>query len=355
MKLSPAATLRQLVGNIPRVDIAFQPTPLQELPRFRKMLGGPRIWMKRDDLTGLAFGGNKARKLEFMIADALAQGADVIVTSAAAHSNMLRQTCAACRQYGLDIHLVMRGTGEEPVQGNLLLDYLFGADMTFIPTKDPYSQLSVDVMNRVVSDLKSRGRHPYVIDMRYGSGALATLGYVWASAELREQFNRLGIEKPTIICSTGSGTTQAGLLLGAELLGADFRIVGVSVQQSTELMIPRIVKKVQDAAVLLGVESALSPEQVVVDDRWIGPAYGVPTPECMEAMRLVAHTEGIVVDPVYSGKGLSGLIGWVREGRLAPSDDVVFIHTGGTPAIFAMTEELVPELRSQGQTIEVVK
>lgn len=355
MKSTPATRLRHLLDNIPRVNIAFQPTPLQELPRFRGALGGPRIWMKRDDVTGLAFGGNKARKLEFMIADALAQGADVIVTSAAAQSNMLRQTCAACRQYGLDIHLVMRGTGDEPVQGNLLLDYLFGADMTFIPTKDPYSQLSVDVMNRVVADLKARGRRPYVIDMRYQSGALAALGYVWASAELYEQFEQVGIDSPTLICSTGSGTTQAGLLLGAELMGADFDIVGVSVQQPTEMMIPRVVKKTQDAAELLGVESALAPEQVVVDDRWIGPAYGVPTPACLEAMKLAARTEGIVVDPVYSGKGLSGLIGWVREGRFAPSDDVVFIHTGGTPAIFAMTQELVPELRSAGQVIEVVK
>ena len=355
MNPSPTATLRQLVGTIPRVNIAFQPTPLQELPRLRKTLGGPRIWMKRDDLTGLAFGGNKARKLEFLIADALVRGADVIVTSAAAQSNMLRQTCAACRQYGLDIHLVMRGTGDEPVQGNLLLDYLFGADMTFIPTKDPYSQLSVDVMNRIIGDLKARGRNPYVIDLRYESGALATLGYVWASAELHEQFRQAGIEKPTIICSTSSGTTQAGLILGAELMGAEFRIVGVSVQQSTEKMIPRIMKKAQDAAALLGVESALSSEQVIVDDRWIGPAYGVLTPECMEAMRLAARTEGIVVDPVYSGKGLSGLIGWVREGKFLPSDEVVFIHTGGTPAIFAMTDELVPELRSEGQVIEVVK
>jgi L-cysteate sulfo-lyase len=350
-----ATTVRQLLGKVPRVDIAFLPTPLQELPRLRKRLGGPRIWMKRDDVTGLAFGGNKARKLEYMIADVLAQGADVIVTSAAAQSNMLRQTCAACRQYGLDIHLVMRGTGDEPVQGNLLLDYLFGADMTFISTKDPYSQLSVDVMNRIVADLKARGRKPYVLDMRYESGALATLGYVWASVELYEQFAQLGIERPVVFCSTGSGTTQAGLILGAELLGVEFRVVGISVQQSTEKMIPRIVKKVQDAATVLGVESALVPEQVIVDDRWIGSAYGVPTPECIEAMKLGARTEGIVVDPVYSGKGLSGLIGWVREERFLPSDDVVFIHTGGTPGIFAMADELFPEFRSGGQIIEVVR
>jgi len=348
------ASLRALCERLPRVSLAFQPTPLQELPRLSKLLGGPRILIKRDDLTGLAFGGNKPRKLEFMMADALAQGADTIVTSAAAQSNMLRMTCAAARQLGLDIHLVMRGTGNEPAQGNLLLDYLFGADMTFIKTTDPYSQLSVEVMQRIVADLKARGRRPYVIDMRYESGALATLGYVRASAELQEQFVALGLERPIVICSTGSGTTQAGLLLGGELLGAGFRPMGVSVQQSTEKMVPRVVEKVQKAAALLGVSTRLTGEEVVIDDRWIGPAYGVPTPECVEAIKLLARTEGIVLDPVYSGKGLSGLIGRIREGSLGADDTVVFIHTGGTPALFAFAEQLVGEFRSPEQTIEVV-
>lgn len=353
-RLSPSA-LRQLLGRIPRVDLAFQPTPLQELPRLSQLLGGPRILIKRDDLTGLAFGGNKPRKLEFMMADALAQGADTIVTSAAAQSNMLRMTCAAARQLGLDIHLVMRGTGQEPIQGNLLLDYLFGADMTFIKTTDPYSQLSVDVMQRIVDGLRAKGRKPYVIDMRYQSGALATLGYVWASAELAEQLASMGIDSPTVICSTGSGTTQGGLLLGGELLGASFKPVGMSVQQSTERMVPRVVEKVQSAAALLGVETCLTAAQVAIDDRWIGPAYGVATPEGIEAIKLLARTEGIVLDPVYSGKGFSGLIGQIREGRLTSADTAVFIHTGGTPALFAYAGELASQFRSPGQIIEIAE
>jgi D-cysteine desulfhydrase family pyridoxal phosphate-dependent enzyme len=353
VELPSTTSLRELVGRIPRISLAFLPTPLQEVPRLRQAVGGPRLMMKRDDLTGLAFGGNKARKLEFMLADALAQGADIIVTSAAAQSNMLRMTCAACRQLGLDVHLVLRGTGQESVQGNLLLDYLFGAHLTFIKTTDPYSQLSVDVMQRLVAELKAQGRHPYVIDMRYESGALATLGYVWAAAELQEQFVAQGITNPTLVCCTGSGTTQAGLLLGGEILGTQWPVIGISVQQSADKMAPRVAKKAHDAAALLGYATRLDEQVIVVDDRWIGPAYGVPTPECIEAIQLAARQEGIVLDPVYSGKGLSGLIGRCREGAFTATDTVVFVHTGGTPALFAYADQLAPALRSSDQIVRV--
>jgi D-cysteine desulfhydrase family pyridoxal phosphate-dependent enzyme len=337
------------------VNLAFLPTPLQELPRLSRFLGGPRLLMKRDDQTGLAFGGNKARKLEFLMADALAQGADTIVTTAAAHSNMLRMTCAAARQLGLQIHLIMRGTGQEAVQGNLLLHHLFGADMTFIPTTDPYSQLSLDTMDRVVTDLKARGRRPYVIDLRYQSGGLAALGYVAAAAELAEQFASLGIERPTLVCSTGSGGTQAGLLLGNALMQADFKVIGISVQQSVAKMVPRIAEKINQASEILGVEVEILPEQIVIDDRWIGPAYGVPTPACIEAIKLAARYEGVVLDPVYSGKGLSGLIGLIQAGSLSPSETVVFIHTGGSPALFTFNLELLPDLQSDDRIIEIIE
>lgn len=340
--LSPQI-IQQLLEGIPKVSLAVQPTPLHRLPRLSELVGGPQLFIKRDDLTGLAFGGNKARKLEFLLADALAQGADIIVTSAAAQSNMLRMTCAAARQLGLDIHLVMRGTGQEPIQGNLLLCHLFGAEISFIDTADPYSPLSRETMARLVANLKAQGRTPYIIDMRYQSGALATLGYFAAAAELQEQFNRLGLSQPTIVCSTGSGSTQAGLLLAGEVLESNFKVWGISVQQSSAKMRPRILKKVRETADLLGRPSTITPEQILLDDRWIGPAYGVPTPACIEALKLAARTEGIVMDPVYSGKGFSGLLGRIREGGFDPDDQIVFIHTGGTPALFAYAEQLYPE------------
>lgn len=347
--------IEELLQNTPRVNLAFLPTPLHELPRLSRLLGGPRLFMKRDDQTGLAFGGNKARKLEFLLADALAQGADTIVTTAAAHSNMLRMTCAAARQLGLHIHLIMRGTGQETVQGNLLLHHLFGADMTFIPTTDPYSRLSLDTMDRVVADLTARSRRPYVIDLRYQSGGLAALGYVAAAAELAQQFAALGIERPILVCSTGSGGTQAGLLLGSALLQADFNVVGISVQQSTARMVPRIAEKIGQAAGILGVEVEIPPERINVDDRWIGEAYGLPTPACIEAIKLAARYEGIVLDPVYSGKGLSGLIGLIRAGTIGESETVVFVHTGGTPALFAFNQELLPGLQSENRIFEVIQ
>ena len=335
--------IHQALEGVPRVSLAFQPTPLQKLSRLSALLGGPQLFIKRDDVTGLAFGGNKARKLEFLLADALAQGADTIVTSAAAQSNMLRMTCAGARQLGLDIHLVMRGTEQEPVQGNLLLCHLFGAEITFINTTDPYSELSLETMQRIVEDLKAQGRTPYIIDMRYQSSALASLGYFAAAAELLEQFNQLGLTRPTIVCSTGSGTTQAGLVLAGEVMQQVFKVWGISVQQSTGDMQPRILKKVEETAKLLGLESTITPDQILLDDRWIGPAYGVPTPACIEALKLVARTEGIVLDPVYSGKGLSGILGRIREGSFGADDQVVFIHTGGTPALFAYADQLYPE------------
>jgi L-cysteate sulfo-lyase len=344
--------INDLLQKVPRVPLAFQPTPLQELPRLSRLLGGPRLFVKRDDMTGLAFGGNKARKFEFIMADALAQGADTIVTTAAAHSNMLRMACAAARQLGLNIHLIMRGTGQEPVQGNLFLDYLFGADMTFIPTTDPYSTMSVEVMQGVVADLEAQGRKPYIIDLRYQSGGLAALGYVAAAAELQAQCLEGGLKQPTVICSTGSGGTQAGLILGSHLMAAGFKVIGISVQQSAAKMVPRIAAKMQEAARLLGVELEEPPAPIVIDDRWIGQAYGLPTAACLEAIKLAARYEGLVLDPVYSGKGLSGLIGQIREGALPAEEPVVFIHTGGTPALFTFSEQLLPGLRAEDQVIK---
>jgi 1-aminocyclopropane-1-carboxylate deaminase/D-cysteine desulfhydrase-like pyridoxal-dependent ACC family enzyme len=320
---------------------------LHDLPRLTALLCGPRLLIKRDDMTGLAFGGNKPRSLEFLMADALAQGADTIISSASAQSNMLRTTAAAARRLGLDVHLVLRGSGDEPLQGNLLIDHLLGAEMTFIQTTDPYSKLSVEVMQRIALDLKARGRTPYIIDVRSHSGALSILGYIWAAAELQDQIGPLGLTRPIVACAVSSGTTLAGLLLGAALMGNPFRVLGLCVQTPASFMLPNVLEKVSSAASLLGQDLHLTPRDVALDDRWIGPAYAVLTPECVDAMKQIARAEGILVDPVYTSKALAGILGLIGEGSLTSDDSVVFLHTGGTPAIFAYAEQLGPLLRPQ--------
>ena len=341
------AQLEERLRQLPRVALAQLPTPLEEAKRLSRLLGGPRVLIKRDDLTGLALGGNKPRKLEFLMADALGQGADAIVISAAAQSNMVRMTCAAAAKLGLDIYPVLRGTPDAEVQGNLLLDHLFGAQITFIDTADPYSQLSVDTMNCLMAELKSKGRRPYVIDMRYASGPLAAVGYVAASVELARQLAAQDMHPSHLFLSTGSGTTQAGLVLGAALLGLGYQVVGISVQQPADKMVPRIAEKVQGAADVLGIAEPLPESPIVVDDGYIGEAYGVPTAAGTEALKLLARSEGIILDPVYTDKGLSGLIGWIRQGCLSRDDTVVFLHTGGVPALFAHSHQIAPALQER--------
>jgi len=269
------------------------------------------------------------------------------VISAAAQSNMVRMTCAAAAKLGLDIYPVLRGTPDAEVQGNLLLDHLFGAQITFIDTADPYSQLSVDTMNCLMAELKSKGRRPYVIDMRYASGPLAAVGYVAASVELARQLAAQDMHPSHLFLSTGSGTTQAGLVLGAALLGLGYQVVGISVQQPADKMVPRIAEKVQGAADVLGIAEPLPESPIVVDDGYIGEAYGVPTAAGTEALKLLARSEGIILDPVYTDKGLSGLIGWIRQGRLSRDDTVVFLHTGGVPALFAHSHQIAPALQER--------
>lgn len=337
--------LQKRLSQVPRVNLAFLPTPLSPLNNLTKALGSPvNLWIKRDDLTGLALGGNKARKLEYILGDAVAKGADAVVTSAASHSNMLRMTSAAARQLGMEIYLVMRGKGNEPVQGNLLLDYVFGANITYIDTLDPYSQFSVDVMNKITNDLIAKGKKPYTIDMRYNSGGLATIGYVNAATELVEQIDQQKIEDPMIICATGSGTTQAGLQLGFHLMGRNYKVQGISAQQSADKMKPRIIAKIKEAADILGEQSSVPESEIFVDDRWIGPSYGVSTSEGMEAIRMMGRYEGILLDPCYSGKSFSGLLGELKEGHLNHRN-VIFIHTGGAPILFSDANEVALAMR----------
>jgi D-cysteine desulfhydrase family pyridoxal phosphate-dependent enzyme len=322
--------------TFPRVDLIGGPTPLQPAPRLSAALGGPEIWLKRDDLTALALGGNKLRKLELLIAEAKARGADVVVTAGAAQSNHCVQTAAACNVNGLDCVVVLRGTEDTPVAGNLLLDHLLGAEVRL-------RDMSMDDRNAaaeaVAEELREEGRRPVVVPVG-GSNALGVIGYAYAAFEIADQARSAGVAPAALVCPSGSGGTQAGLVLGALALGRPFEVHGVSVRADRATLAARVARLASDGAALVD-ETPVDPETVVVHDGYVGPGYGELTAGSLEAIRLIARTEGVFVDPVYTGKALSGLIGEVRAGRWAGGEHVVFVHTGGAPALFAYNERLL--------------
>jgi D-cysteine desulfhydrase family pyridoxal phosphate-dependent enzyme len=329
-----------------RVALAVLPTPIAEAQRLRAALGGatrcPRIFIKRDDLTGLALGGNKARKLEFLMADALAQRADIVVSSGATQSNHARMTAAAARAVGLDCVLVLSARqSDPPLQGNLLLDRLFGATIHFIQANpDPHFAVAADEVEKVtevVEDLTRRGRRPYVIPIG-GSSPIGALGYVDGTRELQEQITASSIRVDRVYYASGSRGTQAGLELGARVFDVEYRLHGIAVSAGEDEKQRRAARLVNEAASLLGLHVRLDPSELVTDQRFIGAGYGIPSAECLEAIRLLARTEAILLDPCYTGKGMAGLIHDVRSGAIAPEETIVFLHTGGAPALFSQPD-----------------
>jgi len=317
---------------------------------LRDALGGqsrcPRILIKRDDLTGLAFGGNKARKLEFLTGDALRQGATVLVTSGAVQSNHARMTAAAARAAGMRAALVLTASEPHPEsQGNLLIDRLLGAEVHFIePSPDPKVAIGdgeAAKIAEVMESLRVRGETPYLIPVG-GSSPTGALGYVTGTLELVTQLFHMGESPSRLYFANGSRGTQAGLVLGARMYSAPYQVYGVAVSGGEPEKTRRALRIASQAAEMLGARVSLSTEDFANDERYIGPGYGIPTAGCLEAIRLLARTEGILLDPVYTGKAMSGLIDHVRQGALDPGDTVVFLHTGGTPALFAYLHDLGP-------------
>ena len=328
------------MGDLPRYPLATLPTPITDAVRLREALGGPgrcpRVLIKRDDLTGLGLGGNKARKLEYLIADALAKGAHTVVTTGAVQSNHARMTAAAACIAGLRCVLVLTSRYEAPpLEGNLLLDRLFGAEVRFVPAEDPMLAVGRDeeVVAEVVREEAAAGRRAYVIPVG-GSSAVGALGYVSGTGELVGQLREMGVAPTRLYFGSGSRGTQAGLTLGAKLSHAPYKLWGVAVSAGEPEKIERAKKAANDAAALLGVEVRVAREDLFTDQGFIGEGYGIPTPAGLEAIDLVARTEAILLDPVYTSKGFSALVHHVRAGDIPPTDTVVFLHTGGVPALF---------------------
>lgn len=331
------------LDRLPRVPLALLPTPIQPLPRLSAHFGGPALYIKRDDQTGLATGGNKTRKLEFLLAAALESGADCVITAGSTQSNHARQTAAGAAALGLDAHLVLYVPGGQPpaqVEGNLLLCHLLGATIHWTDERAPYAA----TLARVEESLRAAGRRPYVVPYG-GSNALGLMGYVAAMREAAAQ-----VESPdwfgAHVFATSSGGTQAGMLLGAHLAGIprSVRLLGISVDQPAAAFAPRIAALAADGARLLGLDWTPPAEAILVDDGYCGAGYAVVTGREREAIRLLAHLEGILVDPVYTGRALAGLLDLIRRCAFAREQRVLFWHTGGTAALSAFARDLVPAL-----------
>lgn len=326
--------MAKILEDFPRFRLGQWPTPLEPMNRLARHLGMPRLFIKRDDCTGLAFGGNKTRKLEFLVGDALKAGADTLLTHGAVQSNHVRQTAAAAAHAGLRCEAIL----EERVtdapsayhdSGNVFLDQLFDCKLHRVPG----GTVMDDALEALAAKLRAQGAKPYVIPGG-GSNALGSLGYVDCILELQRQCEAMGLRKPHLVHGTGSAGTQAGLVAGVHALGLDWPITGIGVRAPKATQEQRVFDLAVKVLQTLGIDRPLPREKVFADDNYIGPGYGLPTPAMVEAVQTIARLEGILADPVYTGKGLAGMFAWARAGRFPTDADVIFIHTGGAPGLF---------------------
>ena len=328
------------LARFPRVFLAHLPTPLERLDRLTRELGGPEIWIKRDDCTGLSTGGNKTRKLEFLMADALDKGATAVVTQGAVQSNHARQTAAAAAKLGLRCELVFERRIEQPGEtyrrsGNVLLDRLLGAGMREVANGSDMAA----AMEMVAKELHSRGETPYVIPGG-GSSPVGALGYVDCALELLAQANREKLVIDHVVHATGSTGTQAGLVLGLQASRSGVPLLGIGVNAPRDVQEQRVFELAEKTAELVGAPGAVQRADVVANCDYVGAGYGVPTAEMNEAVLLLARLEGLLFDPVYSGKALAGLIDLVQKGFFGEAKNIVFIHTGGSAGLFAYADHL---------------
>lgn len=318
-----------------RTQLAHLPTPIEPMPRLTQELGGPELFIKRDDLTGLATGGNKTRKLEFLTADAIAQNCDTLITTGAPQSNHCRQTAAAAARSGLGCTLVLRGEEPPTNTGNILLDRLLGAHIYWAGER-PCNE----VMAQVSGELISMGRKPYQIPLG-GSNVLGATSYVLAMQELTEQLQEQHINVDFIVFATSSGGTQAGLVLGAEIFGFHGQVLGISVDHPAEVVQTQVAALATATAAHLGLGQPSIAHRVEVNDDYLGGGYAIVGEMEREAIQMVGQLEGILLDPVYTGRAMGGLIDLIRWGAFTRGQSVLFWHTGGTAALPAFADKLI--------------
>src|SRR6266851_8280315 len=343
--LTPDQIRRRFVqAEVPRVPLAILPTALHDAPRLARELGLGRLLIKRDDLTGLAFGGNKARNLEFRMAEAVQQGADVFIAGLEAQSNSARMSTAAANLLGMHTILLLRTEENLKWQGNLLIDRLLGAEVRFITTSDrATASAEMDRALRDTADeVRRAGKRPYVMNHSSAFAVGSALAYVLCSLEIVEQAAALGAE-PTHLYMASGNKGHAGLILGRKLLGRAYRTIAIS-QHYADDRVSGALDGARDALALLGWQMDLDESDVESYDEYVETAYGEPSPRGLAAMQLAARTEGLILDPIYTAKAMAGLIDHARRGLLSAKDTVVFIHTGGLPALFAFGDAIIESL-----------
>jgi 1-aminocyclopropane-1-carboxylate deaminase/D-cysteine desulfhydrase-like pyridoxal-dependent ACC family enzyme len=341
MSLEREQQLEAALAQLSRVPlVSVRPTPLEALDRLSEELGGPTVFIKRDDLTGLAFGGNKTRMLEFSLADAKAKGAEVIVTGAAVQSNYCRQMAAACAKLGLELHLVLRPHREldkTAVQGNHFLQRLFGAKVTLMPDFDMGRHQ--EALRAKVDQLQAQGRKVYW-PRQADTVDLDAIAYAETALEIVRQCRDRGIY-PEYLYSAALDTTQAGLVLGFAYVRSPIQVRGFSPFENATGRIENMVRMANQAAARLGLNVTFGERDFANDDRWVGERYGIPSKEGLAAIHLLARREGLLLDPVYTSKAMAALIADIRTGRLDRNVPVLFLHTGGTPALFGYVDEVM--------------
>jgi len=328
-----------LLSKFPRVSLAHLPTPLEHLPRLSEHLGGPNIYVKRDDCTGLASGGNKTRKLEYSMAAALEEGADTIITVGAVQSNHVRQTAAAACKLGLKCEVLLEHRIADPSEyyagsGNVLLDKIFGANLREYPGGTDFEK----AMAEVEDEVRAQGGKPYIIPGG-ASNKIGALGYVNCAIELLGQIEEQGLDIGHIVTATGSAGTQGGLIVGLKAMKSTIPLLGIGVNIPQQDQEEKVFNLACETAEYIGKPGCVSREDVVANCNYVGEGYGVPTESMNEAVLMLARTEGLLFDPVYSGKGLAGMIDLIRNGTLG-GDNIVFLHTGGSAALFAYADQL---------------
>ena len=331
--------LRKRIGQLPRVQLGHFPTPLEFCARLSKKIGGPKIYIKRDDCTGLAFGGNKTRILEFTVGQGMAQGADVLIGGAGSQSNHCRQLSAAAAKLGVDCALALvKDHKSTPVQGNLLLDDLLGSSVEMIAVET--QEYLEDAKEKLMVKFQHEGRKPFMV-MQKANRPFGAFGYALCMAEMMDQFEAIG-ERPTTVVLCSGSCTQPGLIFGNKTLGAHVRIIGIAPIVWSYDLTESFLDVLQKMSEISGTDIAFDASDIENFDGYVGPqGYGYCTPEGNAAMRLMAQTEGILLEPIYTGKALGALIDMVNRGKIGKEETVVLVHTGGTPALFAYADELM--------------
>ncbi len=317
---------------LPRLELAKLPTPLDRVENLGKSLGDLDLWFKRDDLTGFGLGGNKVRSLEYLAADAMKVNSNILITGGSPGSNHVRTTMAVAAHLGLRGVAVLSGTRPSKANGNLLLNQLLNAKLIF--TGNPDRSYIDNYIKIETERLRGNGESPYMI-RRGGVSSLGCIGYVSAAVEICSQLQSLNLNPDILLCATGCGVTQAGLLVGFKLMGLNCRLYGITVSRSRDECVAYIKQLINETEDVLGLDSRVKNDEIFVFDEYIGDGYSVPTSEGIDAIRLVAQTEGIFLDPIYTGKAMAGLTDLVKKDLIGSDNTVIFLHTGGSPSIFS--------------------